>query len=108
MLMAQAMTSLVRLWNRERLSALSADLIRDKVLVVLFQALTKTLKMQALDGSWGSHEETAYSIVALANLKLLHFSRPLEYVIRIAIRKGRNFLLRSERMKPSKPEHLWV
>lgn len=108
MLTAQAMTSLLRLWNGERLSALSTDLIRDKVLVVLFQALTKTLQTQALDGSWGSHEETAYSIVALANLKLLLFSRPLESEIRMAIRKGRSFLLKSGRMTPPKPEYLWV
>ena len=108
MLVAQAMTSLLRLWNEERLTTLSTNLIRDRVLVVLFQALTKTLQTQALDGSWGSHEETAYSIVALANLKPLPFSRSLGSEIRMAIRKGRSFLLKSGQMNSPKPEYLWV
>ena len=108
MLISQAMTLLLRLWNEDRLSALSTDLIKNKVLVVLFQALIKTLQAQLLDGSWGSYEETAYSIVALVNLKLMPFSRPLESEIRMAIRKGRSFLLKSGRMTPPAPEYLWV
>lgn len=111
MLTAQAMTTLLRLWDGNRLSALSIDLIRDKVLVVLFQALARTLQMQALDGSWGSHgphEETAYSIIALANLNSIRFSRPLESDIRMAVQKGRRFLLGNGKLTPPKPEYIWV
>lgn len=76
MLLAQTFRKLLMPRNHGKLSLLPSDETRDRVVLVLFQVIYRTLARQNGDGSWGmkaSCEETAYAILTLAdasNLKL--------------------------------------
>src|SRR5271169_2933334 len=70
-------------------------MLRVKVMVVLFQILTRTLQQQNEDGSWGkfgSREETAYAIITLSNVDSLPFVTPVAGQIESAISRGRKYL----------------
>lgn len=70
-------------------------LLQVKVMVVLFQILSRTLQHQNENGSWGpqgSREETAYAILILANVDSLPFVTPVAGQIESAISRGRRYL----------------
>jgi hypothetical protein len=107
MLIAQAFIKLIYLWENKSLKSLSSDLLRDQVLIVLFQALVRILQSQESNGSWsGCFEGTAYAIIALANFASLPFIAPIQPQIDTAIQTGREFL----RTRPAyaSPEYLWI
>ena len=69
--------------------------IRDKVIISLFQALTRTLQSQNVDGSWGSGprcETTAYALVTLAKLASLSSAPRVKMQMILAIKNGREYL----------------
>ena len=111
MLFVQALTRLLELWNDGLLSTLAADLIRDRIPIVLFQALIRTLQAQNPDGSWGNenidrsaHEETAYSVLILARASSVVYLEPLRLRLMAAIDEGRKVLL----SRDEKTRYLWV
>ena len=108
--MAQAFMRLVTIWDQGLLPTFSEQLLKDKVLLVLFQALTRVLQTQNTSGSWGNHqsrEPTAYAILVLTTLQSLPFAYPLRPHITSAIEKGRASL-RSVDNDILKPEYLWI
>jgi hypothetical protein len=107
MLLAQSFVKLLQLWENKTLKTISRDLIRDRVLIVSFQAIGRILQSQLDNGSWTNcYEETAYAVIALANLASLPFVGPILLPIESAIQRGREFLL--SRPLQSPPEYLWI
>ena len=111
MLLVQALTHLLKLWDDGLLSILADDLIRDRIPIILCQALIRTLQAQNSDGSWGNnnsdestHEETAYSILILARVSSVAFPKPLQLRLIAAIEEGRKILLSQD----EKAKYLWI
>src|SRR5438045_6855334 len=94
MLASQGLIRLLNLYENKVLEV-SKTFLQVKVMVVLVQILSRVLRVQNEDGSWGSlssREETAYAIITLANCYSLPFVNPMAEQIEIAISKGREFL----------------
>lgn len=110
MLMAKAFMRLIRLWEQGFVPVPDDPSIRDKVIISLFQALTRTLQSQNIDGSWGSGqrcETTAYAVVTLTKLASLSSAPRVKMQSTLAIKDGRDFL--SENYLPlSEPELVWT
>ena len=90
---------LLHLWKTGRLSALSDRLaapstLADRIPIVLFQILDRTLRSQSLDGSWGngSPEISAYAILTLIHLSPLRQWTALQTETEAAITSGQSFL----------------
>jgi hypothetical protein len=89
------------------------ELLRVKVMVVLFQILMRILQQQNRNGSWGpmnSREETAYAIIALANLASLPFLAPIAGQIDLSISRGRNYLVSVDALDTplALSDHIWA
>jgi hypothetical protein len=107
MLIAQALTRLLQLYDISKLPELSSDLLRDQVSVVLFQALVRSLKSQGVDGSWrNSPEVTAYVVLSLANLASLPFADAVAETVHLAIKSGRQYI--ENHRNDRQEEHLWI
>lgn len=111
LLLVRALTRILKLWDDDRLPALTDELTKERVPIVLYQALIRTLQTQNPDGSWGDlksggshHEETAYSILLLASVSSITFVESHEMRLMDAIENGRR-VLRSEN---SRQEFLWI
>lgn len=110
MLFVQTLIHLLKVWDEGLLSDSLDDLIRDRIPVILCQALTRTLQAQKPDGSWGEdndkscQEETAYAILILAKASCVGFPEPLQLRLRVAIEGGRKHLL----SPCEKPGYLWI
>lgn len=94
MLASQALIRLLHLYE-SAIIEVPETLLQVKVMVVLFQILSRILQQQNEDGSWGSiksREETAYAIITLANVDSLPFVAPIAGQIEVAISRGRKFL----------------
>ena len=59
MLLMHSLIYLLELWSNGSLQAIPVDLIRDEVLVVVFQILIRSLGHQKEDGSWGRQQSLA-------------------------------------------------
>lgn len=113
MLMAQALTRLLLVWEKDLLPPPpSDDLLKVRLPVSLLQATSRTLSSQNRNGSWGkegsnSLEETAYAIITLANLASLPFTTSIHAEIHTAIASARKFL--SGRWDNDfQGEYLWI
>ncbi|CAF9930592.1 hypothetical protein IMSHALPRED_008227 [Imshaugia aleurites] len=110
MLMAKAFVRLIRLWEQGLVPVPNDPSIRDKVIISLFQALTRTLQSQNADGSWGSGqrcETTAYAVITLTKLASLSSAPRVRMQSTLAIKNGRDYL--SENYLPfSEPELVWT
>ena len=110
MLMAKAFMRLIRLWEQGFVPVPDDPSIRDKVIISLFQALTRTLQSQNADGSWGSGqrcETTAYAVIALTKLASLSSAPRVKMQSTLAIKNGRDYL--SKNYLPfSEPELIWT
>ncbi|KAJ5963616.1 Terpenoid cyclases/protein prenyltransferase alpha-alpha toroid [Penicillium vulpinum] len=108
--MAQSLVPLLVLWDQGGLPSLPEDLVQSVIPSCLQEAMVRILQQQNLDGSWGdihSREETAYSIIALANLGSHaavgdDFSR-----VELAIARGKQFLLENWQLG-DKPDRIWT
>ena len=83
--------------------------IQDKVIICLFQALTRTLHTQKSNGSWGSGgcETTAYAIITLKRLSSFTSAPRIRTQIIDAIENGHKIL--SKNFRPfSEPDHIWT
>lgn len=110
MLMADALTRLVDLWEKGLVPILDDLVTRDKVFVCLFQALTRTMQTQNPDGSWGHRsqrcETTAYACLTLAKLSSFSSAPRIKLQLGQARDHGRNFLRKNFRPS-SEPDHVW-
>ena len=106
--MAEAFSSLLKVWDRGDLSDIPIALIIDEILVSLFQVLFRTLMTQNVNGSWGSsnsREVTAYAILTISKASALPFAVPIQAQIESAIAAGQDFLYSINETGPS---YLWV
>lgn len=110
MLMAKTFMRLIRLWEQGFVPVPDDPSIRNKVIISLFQALTRTLQSQNMDGSWGSGqrcETTAYAVITLAKLASLSSAPRVKMQSTLAIKNGRSYL--SKNYLPfSQPEPVWI
>ena len=101
---------LIWLWEQGFIPVPDDPSIRDKVIISLFQALTRILQGQNLDGSWGSGrrcETTAYAILTLTKLASLSSAPRVKMQSTLAIKNGREYL--SKNYLPfSEPELVWT
>jgi hypothetical protein len=113
MLASQGLVRMLHLYENQILD-IPEHLLRVKVMVVLFQILTRTLQQQNEDGSWGtngSREETAYAILTLANVDSLPFVTPIASQIELAISTGRKYLKSTkalENIKLTPNDYIWA
>lgn len=110
MLMVDAFARLVELWSQGLVPALDDLLLRDRVFISLFQALTRTLHTQNQDGSWGSGqrcETTAYAILTLTRLASFSSAPRIKLQLAQAIEKARKYVCKEFRPL-SEPDHLWT
>lgn len=108
MLMADAFSAVLRLWDAGKLPALPEQLVRDGIVISLFQALVRTLQAQNEDGSWGtrgSKEETSYAVLTIAKTSVLPVAEPLYPIIMKALESGKRFI---EDSQESAPAYLWI
>ena len=101
---------LVRLWEQGVVPVPDDPSIRNKVIISLFQALTRTLQSQNADGSWGSGqrcETTAYAVLALTKLASLSSAPRVKMQSTLAIKRGRDYLAKNY-LPFSEPELVWV
>ena len=108
MLVAQCLVEVLRVWEAGKLPQLPQKLLKETVMIVLFQCLIQTIQSQKVDGSWGAkgpREETSYAVLILARLSVLPMTRYFRPQILSAIYRGREFLSNSI---PHAPEHLWI
>ncbi|KAE8151971.1 terpenoid cyclases/protein prenyltransferase alpha-alpha toroid [Aspergillus avenaceus] len=93
-------------------SALSHVLIHTTVPTCLREALDYLLNNQHKDGSWGElhcNEETAYAVVALANLgSHVAVDRERDGEVDLAIARGKQFLLENWVPGNPSPDRLWT
>lgn len=110
MLMVKAFMHLIQTWEQSLVPVPDDPSIRDKVIISLFQALTRTLQSQNIDGSWGGGprcETTAYAVITLAKLVSLSSAPRVKMQTVLAIKNGREYL--SKNYLPfSEPELVWM
>ena len=109
MLMVEVFVHLIQLWARGCVPVPDDPAIQDKVIICLFQALTRTLHTQKSNGSWGSGgcETTAYAIITLKRLSSFTSAPMIRTQLTNAIESGRRYL--SKNFRPfSEPDHIWT
>lgn len=110
MLLAEALTRLLYLWDIGLLDQLPELLLRERIPVVLIQILNQTLFTQTSEGGWGSEsscETTAYGILTLKAVSSLPLHGLLNESIRSGIRLGQHLLIRCENGW-AKPAYVWI
>ncbi|KAM5456799.1 hypothetical protein MaudCBS49596_001040 [Microsporum audouinii] len=108
MLLTEALSKLLAVWDSGNLPSFPKTLIRDRVLISIYQALIRTLQKQNPDGSWGhrgSREETSYAILTVLNACCIPHLDSLFPVIDTSIDNGRQFL---ELHSGEAPDPLWI
>jgi hypothetical protein len=83
-------------------------LVTSKVLPLLLQCVSQTLRAQLPDGSWGAlspSEETAYAVLTLVSFLSLRNTTVLRRDALQSIHRGRQFL---EVSADVEYEHLWI
>ena len=93
--MVQRLLALVKKW-RNGDTDIPLDLIRDKVLIALFQCLTRLLLTQNEDGSWGlpsfKENETRAGLQCITQLATLSITEPIKTAIDAGILSARLYL----------------
>ena len=110
MLMAQALQQVLTAWDRGCVSSIPEELIMDQIVVVLLQALVRTLRFQNSNGSWGendSYEESAYATILLNTLADLPCAQLFRRSTDSAKERGQAFITQAERQLQG-PEYLWI
>jgi hypothetical protein len=108
MLMAEAFSKLLQVWERGDLSIIPAALIVDEITISLYQVLVRTLLAQNSNGSWGpsnSRETTAYAILTISKASVLPYAAPLQEKIEKSIAAAQEFILSTA---DTGPNYLWV
>lgn len=109
MLLSQAFMKMIRCWEGGNLASLSEELLHDRIILIAFRSLLRILITQQSNGCWGSrgsHEETAYAILALVELSSLPMALYFEQQIDSALLHAREYL--ETPIQGKKSEYLWV
>ena len=108
MLLVEVFVRLIQLWARGCVPVPNDPAIQDKVIICLFQALTRTLQTQVSNGSWGGggYETTAYALITLTRLLSLTSAPKVKLQLTTAIEHGRKYLTKHSRSS-AKPDHVW-
>lgn len=110
MLLAQALTQVLVVWDKFLLKTLPEALIRDRIMVILIQILNRTLLTQEADGAWGPEkypEITAYGILTLKALQSFPWHVSLQEAAASGVRSGQSFLDQSV-TEWAKPAYVWI
>ncbi|KAK0701337.1 hypothetical protein B0T21DRAFT_455875 [Apiosordaria backusii] len=111
MLLAQALSKLLQVWDSGMLTNLPEDLIREQVPIVMSHTLVQTLQLQCSDGSWrpmtASRETTAYAILTIRCLASLPWISRFDTQIQTAVRRGSAYLILNYD-KWDLNEYIWV
>ena len=108
MLMAEAFSSLLQVWEQGELFAIPTSLVVDGVIMSLFQVLVRTLMTQNANKTWGpsnSQEVTAYATLTISKASTLPFAAVIRAQVDSAIASAQEFLPRT---KETAPSFLWV
>ena len=108
--MAQSLVQVLVLWDKGGLPSIPDDFVQSIIPSCLREVTTRILQQQHPDGAWGdihSMEETAYSVIALANLGS-HTALGDDFSpIELAIARGKQFLLEHWQLGV-KPDRIWT
>ncbi|KAK6601227.1 hypothetical protein H4I96_06568 [Botrytis cinerea] len=108
MLVSQALIACINAWANGALTTLSVDFLKEEVLLVLFQALLRTLQSQKEDGSWErSPEVTAYAVFTIKAVMKLPLFCPLLAQINSTLEKAEYYISDAIHEGLS-PGFLWV
>ena len=109
MLMVDALVQLIDLWEEGSAPILDDLLLRDKTFICVYQALTRALHDQNVNGSWGSGnncESTAYGLLVLSKMANISSAPRVKTQLVQAVEKARRYL--ADNFRPlSEPEHVW-
>ncbi|KAF1959978.1 hypothetical protein CC80DRAFT_584802 [Byssothecium circinans] len=82
---------------------------RERLIVVLWQILSRVLESQLPEGSWGhSPECTSYSVIAVAQYLQLPWSSEIRSALLVAANAGQNYISNGEGEDDQKIDHVWV
>ena len=107
--MNQAFARLIKCWKDGMLKNLDQQLLRNNILMTMFQSLVRILITQNGDGSWGErgpHEETAYALLTLSRVSWLPYAAFFNQQITSSIGRGRAYL--NANAATEEPEYIWV
>ena len=110
MLLAEALTQLLLVWDKGLLKTMPEELLRDRIPVILVQILNRTLLAQTPSGAWGLEEwpeTTAYGVLTLMAVCSLPWLGSLQGLAISAARSGQRFLDISQ-AKWTKPAYVWI
>lgn len=109
MLLAQALVKFLVRWDGGGYRSIPSSLVRDDVLLTLWQCLIRNLNLQNDNGSWGVEgptEETAYVVLALEHLRSLSPLPSILEALDRAVSRGRDFLQSAS--TDARTEFLWT
>ena len=109
MLLAQAFVLLLRCLDSGTLPALLADIVKQRVSIVLTQIHSRVLLQQEPGGSWGneSPEVTAYAVLTMLTLTKVPWFTATQTEMAQVIAEGKSFL-RQNGSKWGLRDHLWI
>ncbi|KAI8959964.1 Ent-kaurene synthase [Daldinia sp. FL1419] len=109
MLLATVLRRTVEIWDADRLTGLSTDLISQRIPLITLQVLIRTVNSQSSNGSWkDSPEITAYAILTLKKLAPLPWiAETIGAKTRESIDCGVKYLEANE-ARWNTPEFVWV
>ncbi|KAI0850465.1 Ent-kaurene synthase [Daldinia vernicosa] len=109
MLLAEALTQVVEVWDKGHIAGLSTNLISQRIPLITLQMLIRTADGQSSNGSWkDSPEITAYAVLTLKKLAPLPWiAGILDIKTRESIDRGVKYLEANEGRWDT-PELIWV
>ena len=108
MLLCGALVRLLERSNEGCLEHLSTDLVRRRIPLVLFQALSQTLSEQCKDGSWdNSSEVTAYCVLTIIQCLALPWSPRTRSDLETRLLLGRRYIA-TAMDEAEAPQYRWV
>ena len=110
MLLSQALTRLLHIWDIDKLDAIPDALLRERIPMVLIQILNQTLFARAERAGWatkGFPETTAYEILTLKSVATLPWNSSLHDVVTSAIYSA-EFMLSQSKRDWTSPARVWI
>ena len=107
MLLAQAFSRILILWDGRLLSDLSLDLV-NQIPIVLMQIITRTLVTEDANGSWSQTPEvTAYAVLTLVSASAVPWSDSIRLEVSAAMTRAKSFLTTSH-SHWRLPAYIWI
>ena len=92
MLLAQAFSRVLTLWDEQMLSSLSLDLV-NQIPIVLLQIITRTILSEKSNGSWSQTPGvTAYAILTLVSASAVLWMDSIRVDVSAAVTRAKSFL----------------